>query len=251
MNLQSLLLSSDDRTTRTLRRVLGELEIGVEHCPDVDSAICKLTRRRFEAVIVECDDDAAAHMIAGARSAPGNKHAVVVAIVGSRSALQMECAEEADFVLYKPVSFAQAKRSFRAARYLMKCERRRNKRVPVEIPVTFISDAGRVECRTVTSDIGENGMAVRLPRGFKRSGFARVRFTLPGTDHVVECTAEVAWENAQSQAGLRFVNLSREDCENLKAWLDPYCFDFQPAEPLPIGANLMPPARPACAPATE
>jgi len=248
VNLQSLLLSSDDKTTRTLRRVLGELEIGVEHCPDADSAICSLTRRRFEAVIVDCEDNAAVRTIATVRAAPGNKHAVVVAIASLRSAVQMEFAREADFLLYRPVSFALAKRRFRAARYLMKCEHRRNKRVPVEIPVAFISDAGKAECRTV--DIGENGMAVRLPGRFKKNGPMRVRFTLPGADHVLKCTAEVAWENAESEAGFRFMDLSREDRETLKAWLDPYCFDFHSAGPT-IAGNLRQPAHLTCAPAME
>jgi ActR/RegA family two-component response regulator len=230
VNLQSLLLSSDDKTTRTLRRVLGELEIGVEHCSDADSAICKLTRRRFEAVIVDCDDDAAAHMITSVRSAPGNKHAVVAATVGSRAAAQMGFGKEADFLLYRPVSLAQARRCFGAARYLMKCEHRRNARVMVQFPLAFLS--GKRECGAVTTDISENGIAVRLPLRLKKNSFTRVRFTLPGTDHVIECTTEVAWENARSEAGFRFMDLSREDREKLKAWLNPYCFDFQRSSPL-------------------
>jgi hypothetical protein len=187
-------------------------------------------------------------MISSIRFAPANRHAVVVAIVGSRSAVQADFAKEADFVLHKPVSVTQAKRSFRAARYLMKCEHRRNKRVPIEIPVTLISDTGKAECRTVTSDISENGMAVWLPRRFKRSSLTWVRFTLPGTNHAVESTVEVAWENSQSEAGFRFMNLSREDRENLKAWLDPYCFDFQSVD-APIPGNLTQSAHLAYAPA--
>ena len=251
MNLQSLLLSSDDRTTRALRRVLGELEIDVQHCKDTDSAIRALTRGRFDAVITDCDENIGAHILTSLRLAPGNKHAVAVAIVDSQSEVQRASLEEADLVLYKPVPFELAKRRFRAARYLMKCHRRRNTRVMVEFPVTFLSGSGKVEHRAVTSDISEHGMAVRLPRRFKTGDPTWVRFTLPGTDHIVECTAELAWQNSRYEAGLRFLELSAEDRENLKAWLDPYCFAFLPAEALPIGANLMPPAHPTCAPATE
>jgi len=52
--LQALLLCDDDKVVRVLRRVLSELEIAVEHCQDADSAIQKLTRQRFEAVIIDC-----------------------------------------------------------------------------------------------------------------------------------------------------------------------------------------------------
>ena len=34
----------------------SDLEIGLEHCPDADSAIQRLTRQRFEALIVDCND---------------------------------------------------------------------------------------------------------------------------------------------------------------------------------------------------
>ena len=56
MNLQSLVVCSDDRTVRLLRNVLSELEIEVEHCPDSTQASKKLAQQRFEAVIIDCKD---------------------------------------------------------------------------------------------------------------------------------------------------------------------------------------------------
>jgi CheY-like chemotaxis protein len=56
MTLKALVLCSDDKILRVLRRVLSDLEIGLEHCPDADSAIQRLTRQRFEALIVDCDE---------------------------------------------------------------------------------------------------------------------------------------------------------------------------------------------------
>jgi CheY-like chemotaxis protein len=248
MNLQSLLLSSDDKTTRVLRRVLGGLEISLEHCTDVDAATRQLTRHRFEAVILDSENERAnARMLAGVRSAPCNKHAVVVAVVDRRSDQWQGLTKDADFVLYKPVAFEQAQRSFRAARYLMKCECRRTARVTVQFPVSFLSADKKSEQRGITSDISEGGMAaVRFSRLSKMSSPTRLRFTLPGTDHVVECTAELAWENAQSEAGFRFVDLSPEDREHLRQWLSPYYFDYH----VPGGA-ITQAAQPEFAPATE
>ncbi len=54
MNLQSLLVCSDDRTLRILRNVLNELEIEVEHRADPTAATKKLADQTFEAVIVDC-----------------------------------------------------------------------------------------------------------------------------------------------------------------------------------------------------
>src|SRR5580704_8227345 len=141
MSLKCLLLCSDDKIVRVLRRVLSDLEIAVEHCTEADSAIRKLTRQRFEAVIVDCNDEKIASLVLrSARSAPCNKRAVAVAVVDGQKALRSAFELGAHFVLYKPVSSERAKASFRAARALMKRERRRNARVAVEIPVTLISN---------------------------------------------------------------------------------------------------------------
>jgi len=171
-------------------------------------------------------------MLASIRLAPDNKYAIVAALVDRLSPGQEGLARQADFVLYKPISFEQAKRSFRAARYLMKCECRRDTRVEVQFPVSFVSAEGRIEQRAVTLDISDAGVALQLPRKFKKSRSTRLRFTLPGTDHVVECEAELAWENLHSHAGFRFIGLSREAREHLLAWLEPYCFDFHAVVPM-------------------
>jgi CheY-like chemotaxis protein len=82
--LQALLLCDDDKVVRVLRRVLSELEIGVEHCTDPDAAIQKITRQRFEAVIIDCTiPEVAARVLKGTRSAPANKRAIAVAIIDS------------------------------------------------------------------------------------------------------------------------------------------------------------------------
>src|SRR5882757_6596638 len=136
MSLQSLVFCPDEKIVRVLRRVLSDLEIAVERCSDADSAIRKLTRQRFEAVIVDCTDEAvASQVLKSARSAPCNKRAVAVSIIDGQKALRSAFDLGAHFVLYKPISSERAKSSFRAARALMKRERRRNTRFPVEIPV--------------------------------------------------------------------------------------------------------------------
>ena len=85
MRLQALLLTPDEKIERVLRRVLGDLEISVEYCADTDSALNKLTRDRFEAVIVDCDDDeTAARVLKSVRATMRNKRAVAVAIIDSQ-----------------------------------------------------------------------------------------------------------------------------------------------------------------------
>ncbi len=222
---------------RTLRRVLSDLEVSVEHCTEVDSAVRRLTRRRFEAVIVDCEDQQiAAQVFRSVRSAPRNKRAVAVAVIDSHNDVNSAFRLGAHFALHKPLTLERARSSFRAARALMKCERRRNLRVPIEIPVSFVGGPVRSQHLT-TSDLGEGGMAVKIPRRSKPSGMVTVRFTLPGTNHTVVCQGETAWDSSGSQTGIRFLDLSLEHRDQLRAWLTRHSPEFEEQDP-PIRCEL-------------
>jgi CheY-like chemotaxis protein len=230
MDLNALVLCTDDKIMRVLRRVLSDLEVGIETCTDADSAVRRLTRSRFEAVVVDCvDEEMAAKVLSCVRSAPCNKRAIAVAMIDGQKAVRSAFALGAHFVLYKPISFDRARGSFRAARALMKCERRRNVRVAVEIPVTLSSGADQQ--RLTTSDISEGGIAVRVPRQIPKSRGVRIKFTLPGIEHTVDCAAEVAWKNPHSQTGVRFLELSREHRQQLKTWLARHSPEIEPDDP--------------------
>jgi CheY-like chemotaxis protein len=238
MTLKCLLLCSDDKIVRVLRRVLSDLEISVEHCTDADSAIRKLTRQRFEAVIVDCTDEKVASLVLrSARSAPCNKRAVAVAIVDGQNALRSAFELGAHFVLYKPVSSERAKASFRAARALMKCERRRNTRFPVQIPVTLVNADESGQQNTVSTDLSEGGMALQQFRRPKNATRVKVQFTLPGMETKIECAGEFAWENAGRQSGVRFVDLSTESRDRLNSWLQQQSPEMESDDP-PVGCKL-------------
>src|SRR5262249_47966876 len=152
----------DEKILRVLRRVLSDLEIDVEHVSEAEAAIRKLTRNRYEAVIVDCHrEETAAHVLRSARTALCNKRAVAVAILDGVQPVRSAFDLGDNFVLYKPISMERAKASFRAARALMKCERRRNIRIPVEIQVTLVFSNGEKQ-KTATTDFSEGGMAVQL-----------------------------------------------------------------------------------------
>jgi CheY-like chemotaxis protein len=222
MTLQSLVLCSDEKIVRVLRRVLNDLEIAVEHCTDTEVAVQKLSRRRFEAVIVDCHDaELASQILKAARNAPSNKKAVAVALIDEQSDVRSAFRLGAHFVLSKPISAERAKTSFRAARALMKCERRRASRIPVEMPVMyrFKNDDYPELQRTVSSDLSEDGIGVRMPRHGRNRGPMHLQFKLPGATKLIEADAELAWENPNGQAGIRFVDLPQDTRHDLKAWL--------------------------------
>ncbi len=152
-------------------------------------------------------------------------------MIDGQTAVRSAFALGAHFVLYKPISAERARTSFRAARALMKCERRRNTRVPMQIPVALLGEKGAVREKAVTSDISQGGMSLKLSRHAQKSGPLRVKFVLPGTDHAIECAAEVAWEGDGSQAGIRFANLSSEQRDHLKVWLARHAPEMELEDP--------------------
>ncbi len=232
MSLQALVYCADEKVVRVLRRVLSELEINIEVCPDAESAIHKLTRRRFEAVIVDCSDQrVASRVLRGARTAPCNKRSVAVAIVNNQTAPGGAFELGAHFVLYQPLSPERAKTSFRAARALMKRERRRNARLPVETPVTLQIDDGAGQLRAITTDLGEGGMAIQLAHRPKNLRSLKMQFSLPGIQEPIECTGEVAWENPGRQVGIRFADLAPETRDTLKSWLERRSPEFEEDDP--------------------
>jgi DNA-binding response OmpR family regulator len=247
--LQALLLCDDDKVVRVLRRVLSELEIGVEHCPDTDAAVQKITRQRFEAVIIDCANaEIASRILKGIRSAPANKRAIAVAITDSQSTLKGAFELGAHFVLYKPLSLERTKANFRSVRALMKRERRRHARVPVELHVEIVAGGGVGTIRTVSVDLAENGMAIKsgsskLPASFE------LHFTLPGVNPAIECRGEVAWEGNQVQ-GIRFRDVSPETSEQLKHWIGRQLMGNDAEEP-PVTCKLTDLSLSACYLQTE
>src|SRR5258705_14003671 len=121
MSLKAFVFSEEKKVTRLLRRVLSKLKIGMNKCPEAKSAIHKLTRRRVEAVIVDCADQrTASRVLRSARSAPVNNRAVAVAILTAQAGVGAGGSDRgAHFLLHQPLSAERAKTSFRAVRALM------------------------------------------------------------------------------------------------------------------------------------
>jgi CheY-like chemotaxis protein len=219
MNFQSLLVCSDDRTLRVLRNVLGELEIEVEHCADTAAATRKLAQQHYEAVIIDCNDQRDFSLLQGVRSGQHNRKSMAVAIIDADTNLHSAFDVGANFVVYKPISIGKAKSSFRAARALMKQERRRSARLNVNIPAYFRFHDGEGEQATITG-LSEGGLSARFGAPLrKKPGVISVCFALPDTTIVVEATGMMAWQDPRRRAGIQFASLSDASRLGLKDWL--------------------------------
>ena len=235
MNLKSLLVSSDERTVRILRRVLSDLEIDVEHCSAADDAIRRITRQRFEAIIVDgANAEEAGSVLRGAKAAPVNKRALGIVLVEAPVGLKGGFEMGAHFVLHKPLAVERAKTSFRAVRALMKRERRLQLRVAVQVPVECFG-AGRYKAKTI--DLCEGGMAIQFSGRVAKESPLRFSLDLPGMDAKLELHGDLAWEGNGDQAGVRFKDATDEDRNILRQWLNSQLLEPEPDDP-PVNCRL-------------
>ncbi len=237
-SLKTLLVSTSEKIQRVVRRVLSDLDIQVVSCIDGETAVQKLTRLRFEAVIVDFGDETSVdQVVRGVQCAPGNKRAVIIALVDQETPAGSAFARGAHFVLHKSSSAERIKSSFRAVRALMKRERRRNQRIPVEIPVTC-RWPGRAELSCPSADLGEGGMSLRLPKSSTTSGSVQLSFFVPQAFDQIEVGAEVAWQNPQGLVGVRFKRISPEARHQLKVWIDGATGENAEEQDAPVPAEL-------------
>ncbi|MFB3916777.1 MAG: PilZ domain-containing protein [Terriglobales bacterium] len=217
MPVEALLLSQDAGVLRVLRRVLDEIEVQMMVTTAAAEATAILGRRKFDAVIIDCDDIAgSAEVIKHLRQGASNKAAIVFSIVNGATGVRDAFDLGANFVLEKPLSAERVQRSFRAAHGLMIRERRRYFRHEVEIPVVLDFDGDIY--RANISNLSEGGFAVLPQRQLPKTGGLRVTFTLPDTKTVIDARGELAW-NTGERAGIRLLFMQDNTKAALTNWL--------------------------------
>src|SRR4029077_8595080 len=181
MTFQALLVSKDDEATAVLCPVLSGFGLNVHLCGYPD-AMVRLTEQKFDAGIVDYDDPpSAALVLQNVYHASSGNTAVTVALLGDKSKVRNVFGAGANFVLYKPISQQHAEASLRAATALMKRERRRSFRVPVQLPVKLRVENGP-EMEGILLDLSEDGLDVLAAQPLCPSATITARFSLPDQD---------------------------------------------------------------------
>jgi hypothetical protein len=218
MTLESIVVCKDWQTISVLGGVLGNLRIGVHVDSEPASARNRLTRSKFDAVIVDCELNGAADFLRHLRSHPACRASVTLAIAAQGMGLPELSQLGARFVFEKPISMEQAVRTLSAARNLMLRGRLRYFRQEVNIPVSlFFADKRRLTVNM--TNVSQGGIAVATSEALDPAEPVRLRFDLPDTDSFFEARGEVAWTDEQGHAGIRFTEITERLQNNLEQWL--------------------------------
>jgi CheY-like chemotaxis protein len=233
MTFQALLVSKDDEATAVLTPILSSSGVAIGCC-GYPEAICRLSEEKFDAVIVDFDDPHSATLVLqnANQAASGNK-AVTVALLSDKTKVRNAFGQGANFVLYKPISPEQAEAGLRAAIALIKRERRRSFRVPVQVPVQIRVENGP-GLEGIVLDLSEDGMDILAAQPLCPSANVNAHFSLPDGTTEVQTSGEVAWANPNGQAGVRFVDLPESLRSTLKAWVVANAHELPPLDPEPV-----------------
>ena len=180
MTLQALLVSKDDNASEALSRILAGFGVPVERSSDPEIAAGRLAAQKFDEVIVDFDQPEAAALVLRSATHPARGNGlVIVALISDESKVRSVFGAGAHFALNKPILLEQAKGCLRAATAMLKRERRRAFRVPVQASVV-LSVAGTNEIEGILLDLSESGMDVLAAQPLCPSVVVSFRFTLPG-----------------------------------------------------------------------
>ena len=209
MTLSALLVCVDEAAAKVLRRVLEELSIRVEPCPDFARAAMRLEQERFDVVIVDGPSNAAViSLLRDTRMSRLNDSTLAVAVVAGQDSIREMFSLGVNFVLYKPVAYERAVSSLRAARAVMRKEKRKSARTPVHAHATI--DYANVQQEKATLvDLAADGMAVLFGKKLPPTSKVYFQFQLPGQKSSVRLSGQLVWQDWNGRGGIQFVDVPK------------------------------------------
>jgi len=220
MTLTALLVCVDEAAAHVLRRVLEELRIRVESCPDFGRASVRLAQDRFDALIVDGESNAEViTLLRDTRLSRTNDSTLAIAVVSGHESIREMFSLGVNFVLYKPVAHDRALSSLRAARAVMRKEKRKSARASVHAHATV--DYANVQQEKATLvDVAQDGMSVRFGKKLPPVGKVYFTFQLPGQASSVRLSGQLIWQDWNGRAGVQFVDVPKASRRMLNEFLD-------------------------------
>ena len=214
-----LMVSLDPVATRQITEAMRQLAMDVEVCVAVTAASERLSRRKFDAVVVDLSlGGEAAVYLEQVRSFPSSRTAVIFALTSGSPETARALKYGASFVLQRPLTQDSIKHTLKVAYGLILRERRRYFRYPIAVPAVLLRK-GEPEVFGRTVDVSERGMAFSATTALPTGSEATAQFTLPDPPLQITAQSKVCWNNAKGEAGLSFLFLPFDLASGLQAWL--------------------------------
>jgi CheY-like chemotaxis protein len=219
MDARVLVVCPDQDSASLLTQVLSEMGMGVEHTPSISRGLELVSEQTFEAIVLDYRGDRSSEeFLSRLRRSARNRTTILIAVVDAEFSARPVFGLGANFVLYRPLSIERTRLSLRAARGLMRRERRRTPRSSVR-STTNVSYPGAPDLSATMADISDGGTLIttanRLPNACK----VYFEFALPGQPQLVRLSGEVAWQDSSGRTGIRFLDVPQASRRLIQSWL--------------------------------
>jgi CheY-like chemotaxis protein len=217
--IRALVVSNDRETIGALSQAMGQSAIHVEVSDSVDSAIRELCHNKYEAIVVDFQNQQESlALVRKQRTTTSNRSAVVWGIVNSDRESSEAFRAGANFVVVRPLSQSTLGRTLKVSYPLMVREKRRYHRTSMEVQV-FVTSPSHPEFIANSINISEGGMALDGSVPVQVGERLTLRFKIPGTDDAIKLTAEVCWYDHEGRVGFQFLTLSEQVKEQIQLWI--------------------------------
>jgi len=219
MDLRALVVSPDQDTASLLTLILSELGMAAEHTSSISRGLELVDSQRFDAIILDYRaDQSSEEFLTRLRRSAKNRASMLIAVVDSEFNARPVFGLGANFVLYRPLSSERTRISLRAARGLMRRERRRAPRMPLSSTAN-VAFPGAPELNAVLTDLSDGGTALQTANRIPPACKVYFEFALPGQNQVVRLSGEVAWQDASGRTGIRFLDVPQSSRRLMQTWM--------------------------------
>jgi CheY-like chemotaxis protein len=220
MALTSLAVRVDADSSDILTPILEEMGILLVNCGDFSEAAARLATDAFDLVLIDFSDEATGlQFTTNIRKTAHNKKAQIIALINSqnnnvRSLFSAGC----NFVLYKPLTKETAHDSLRAARGLLRREKRSSKRIRLNKKAA-IAYSNVENAPATLLDLSDSGVKIQSEKPVPPKCKVYFQFSLPGQPSTVRMSGEVIWQDSIGRVGLRFADVPQSSRKILNEWL--------------------------------
>jgi CheY-like chemotaxis protein len=219
MDLRALVVCPDQESASLLSLILSELGMAAEHTTAIARGMELVDSDRFDAIVLDYRADQSSEtFLSRLRQSAKNRASMLIAIVDSEFNARPVFGLGANFVLYRPLSSERTRISLRAARGLMRRERRRAPRTPVTSTAN-VAYPGAPETNAVLTDLSDGGTSLQIANPIPPASKVYFEFALPGQQQLVRLSGEVAWQDSSGRTGIRFLDVPQSSRRLIQAWL--------------------------------
>jgi c-di-GMP-binding flagellar brake protein YcgR len=219
MDLRALVVCPDQDSASLLMLILSEMGMAAEHTPSISRGVELLDSQRFDAIVLDYRaDQSSEEFLAHLRQSAKNRASMLIAVVDSEFNARPVFGLGANFVLYRPLSSERTRISLRAARGLMRRERRRTPRTPLSSTAN-VAYPGAPELNALLTDLSDGGTSLQSANRIPPACKVYFEFALPGQQQLVRLSGEVAWQDASGRTGIRFLDVPQSSRRLMQTWL--------------------------------